>query len=184
MPAQKRRPLSPCQGLDEIRERLRAGAKTIVIDHPGGTALELTDTELPDHLTIRIVGISRVQITRTTPATKKSAQIVATDASRVQIFDHTTLFVYGTATVDAFDKTRVRASNRALINAVDDTYIEAGDDTTAYAYDRATVHAHDNAAVYATDRTTLFLHDNASAEVERGVAVHGPARNNITMRTN
>lgn len=184
MPAQRRRPLSPCQSLDEIHARLHDGAKTIIINHHSDTALELTDAELPDHLTIRIIGTSRVQINKTTPATKKSAQIVATDASHVQIFDHTTLFAYGNATVDAFDNTRVRASNRAAVNAVNDTYIEAGDDTTIYAYDAATVHAHDNAAIYATDRSTVFLNARATAEVEHGVAVHGPSRHNIRLRTN
>ncbi|NMM92100.1 hypothetical protein B2J88_48955 [Rhodococcus sp. SRB_17] len=184
MPAPKRRPLSPCQTLPQVRERLRAGAKTVIIDHRRDTALELTDAELPDHVTVRITGISRVQITRTTPATKKSAQIVVTDAARVQIFGHTMLFAYGTATVDAFDNARVRATNRAVIHAVNDTYIEASEDTTVYAYDTATVHAHGHSSVYATDHTALFLYNDASAEVERGVAVHGPARNNITMRTN
>lgn len=93
----KRRPLSPCQTVPQIHERLRTGAKTIVIDHRNDEPLELTDAELPDGITIRIVGVSRVIITRLTPETKRSTQIVATDAARSQIFGHTTLFAYGNA---------------------------------------------------------------------------------------
>lgn len=80
-PPVKRRPLSPCQTVRQIHERLRTGAKTIVIDHHSDEPLELTDAELPDGITIRIVGVSRVIITRLTPETKHSAQIVATDAA-------------------------------------------------------------------------------------------------------
>ncbi|MYV31638.1 hypothetical protein GQ649_30985 [Rhodococcus sp. DSM 6344] len=181
-PPVRRRPLSPCQTVPQIHERLRTGAKTIVIDHSNDKPLELTDTELPDGITIRIVGVSRVIITRLTPETKRSAQIVATDAARSQIFGHTTLFAYGNAHTDAFDTTRVRATNRATNNLVDDSYGEVGEDTTTYAYDNATVHAYDQAAVHATDHVSLVHHSSTPAEVEHGVTVFGPARNNIRVR--
>ncbi|MCZ9635088.1 hypothetical protein [Rhodococcus sp. BH5] len=74
-----------------------------------------------DSITIRIVGVSRAIITRLTPETKRSTQIVATDAARSQIFGHTTLFAYGNAPTDAFDTTRIRATNRATSNLVDET---------------------------------------------------------------
>lgn len=182
MPPIKRRPLTPCQTLPQIHERLRTGAKTIVIDHHSDEPLELTDAELVDGITIRIVGISRVMITRLAPETKRSAQIVATDAARAQIFGHTTLFAYGNAHTDAFDTTRVRATNRATNNLVDDSYGEVGEDTTTYAYDNATVHSYDQAAVHATDRVSLVHHSSTPAEVEHGVTVFGPARNNIRLR--
>ncbi|MFM9262221.1 hypothetical protein ACKAMS_26635 [Rhodococcus sp. 5A-K4] len=181
-PPVRRRPLSPCQTVPQIHERLRTGAKTIVVDHSNDKPLELTDTELPDGITIRIVGVSRVIITRLTPETKRSAQIVATDAARSQIFGHTTLFAYGNAHTDAFDTTRVRATNRATNNLVDDSYGEVGEDTTTYAYDNATVHAYDQAAVHATDHVSLVHHSSTPAEVEHGVTVFGPARNNIRVR--
>ncbi|MDV6277524.1 hypothetical protein R3Q06_28945 [Rhodococcus erythropolis] len=182
-PPVKRRPLSPCQTLPQIHERLRTGAKTIVIDHHNDKPLELTDAELPDGITIRIIGTSRVTITRLTPQTKNSTQIVATDATQVRIFGHATLFAYGHTHIDAFDTTRVRATNRAVISLVDHTYAEAGEDTTIYAYDHATVHTHDHAAIHATDHVTLIHHSSTTAEVEHGVAVFGPSRNNIRLRT-
>ena len=182
-PTIKRRPLSPCQTVPQIHERLRTGAKTIVIDHPHDKPLVLTDAELPDGITIRIVGVSRVIITRLTPETKRSAQIVATDAARSQIFGHTTLFAYGSAHTDAFDTTRVRATNRATSNLVDDSYGEVGEDTTTYAYDNATVHSYDQAAVHATDHVSLVHHSSTPAEVEHGVTVFGPARGNIRLRS-
>jgi hypothetical protein len=172
-PPVKRRPLSPCQTVPQIHERLRTGAKTIVIDHPHDEPLELTDAELPDGITIRIVGVSRVIITRLTPETKRSAQI----------FGHTTLFAYGNAHTDAFDTTRVRATNRATSNLVDDSFGEVGEDTTTYAYDNATVHSYDQAAVHATDRVSLVHQSSTPAEVEHGVTVFGPARRNIRLRT-
>jgi len=181
-PPVRRRPLSPCQTVPQIHERLRTGAKTIVIDHRNDEPLELTDAELPDGITIRIVGVSRVIITRLTPETKRSAQIVATDAARSQIFGHTTLFAYGNAHTDAFDTTRVRATNRATSNLVDDSFGDVGEDTTTYAYDNATVHSHDQAAVHATDRVSLVHQSSTPAEVEHGVTVFGPARNNIRLR--
>src|SRR3546814_14456593 len=128
MPPIKRRPLSPCHTIPQIHERLRTGAKTIVLDHPNDEPLELTDAELVDGITIRIVGVSRVMITRLTPETKRSTQIVATDAARSQLFGNTTLFAYGNAHTDAFDTTRVRATNRATSNLVDDSFGEAGKD--------------------------------------------------------
>lgn len=152
-PPGKRRPLSPCQTVPQIHERLRTGAKTIVIDHRNDEPLELTDG-----VTIRIVGVSRVIITRLTPETTRSAQIVATDAARSQIFGHATLFAYGNAHTDAFDTTRVRATNRATSNLVDDSFGDVGEDTTTYAYDNATVHSHDQATVHATDRVSLVHH--------------------------
>ncbi|MBT2272691.1 hypothetical protein [Rhodococcus qingshengii] len=179
----KRRPLSPCQTLPQIHERLRTGAKTIVIDHRNDEPLALTDAELPDGITVRIVGVSRATVTRLTPETKRSAQIVATDATRVQIFGHTSLFAYGNAHTDAFDTTRVRATNRATSNLVDDSFGEVGEDTTTYAYDNAIVHSYDQAAVHATDRVSLVHHSSTPAEVEHGVTVFGPARRNIRLRS-
>src|SRR3546814_14518973 len=128
MPPIKRRPLSPCHTIPQIHERLRTGAKTIVLDHPNDEPLELTDAELPDGVTIRIVGVSRVIITRLTPETKRSAQIVATDAARSHIFGPATLFPYGHAHTDPFDPTRVSANNPDTTNLDDDSLRHVGAD--------------------------------------------------------
>lgn len=58
--------------------RHRGGDARCLNDEP----LELTAAELVAGIAIRIVGVSLIIITRLTPETKRSAQIVATDAAR------------------------------------------------------------------------------------------------------
>ena len=170
----------PCRTAHDVQARLATGARTVVLDSPSETTIELRD--LPEGLTLRVEGSSRVQITDTTNRPEKHAPaIVITGAAHAQLFGHTRAHAYTTATVDAFDHTRVTAHNRASVSAVDHALVLAGENTTVYAYDHAAVHAHDDAQVHATDGTRIVLHGNAHAAAAHGVTIVGPARANVTV---
>jgi len=169
----------PCRTAHDVHTRLATGAKTVVLDSPPETTVELHD--LPDGITLRVEGSSRVQITDTTVRSEqRGPAIVITGAAHAQLFGHARAHAYTTATVDAFDHTRVTAHNRAAVSAVDHAHIYAGENATVYAYDDA-VHAHDDAQVHATDNTRIVLHGNAHAAAVRGVTIMGPARANVTV---
>ncbi|KAF0957036.1 hypothetical protein [Rhodococcus sp. T7] len=171
---------SPCRTAHDVHTRLATGAKTVILDSPPETTIELHD--LPDGLTLRVEGSSRVQITDTTVRSEqRGPAIVITGAAHAQLFGHVRAHAYTTATVDAFDHTRVTAHNRAAVSAVDHAHIYAGENTTVYAYDHAAVHAHGDAQVHATDSTRIVLHGNAHAAAARGVTIFGPARGNVTV---
>ena len=177
------RPKTPCRSAAEIRLRLSAGARTIIIDTDQD--LELDDSHFADTTqtwTMRITGVSRVRIN----LTKKLPQritIVATDASTIQATGVTELHAYTNATVDAFDDCKVTGHNNVTINACDRVVVVASENTTVNAYDASTVHAAGHATVNATDHTRVVLHDNASAVAQRGVTVHGPSRRNLTLHS-
>ncbi|MFZ2175750.1 MAG: hypothetical protein WAW17_17280 [Rhodococcus sp. (in: high G+C Gram-positive bacteria)] len=171
---------SPCRTAHDVHTRLATGAKTVVLDSPPETTVELCD--LPGGFTLRVEGSSRVQITDTIDRPEKRAPaIVITGAAHAQLFGHTRAHAYTTATVDAFDHTRVTAHNRAAVSAVDHAHVSAGENATVYAYDHAAVHAHDDAQVHAADSTRIVLHGNAHAAAARGVTIFGPARANVTV---
>jgi len=177
------RPKTPCRSAAEIRFRLSAGARTIIIDTD--RVLELDDSHFAGTTqtwTMRITGVSQVRIN----LVKKLPQritIVATDASAVQATGVTELHAYTSATVDAFDDCKVTGHNNSTINACDRVVVVASENTTVNAYDASTVHAAGHATVNATDHTRVVLHDNASAVAQRGVTVHGPSRRNLTLHS-
>ncbi|WP_336874276.1 hypothetical protein [Rhodococcus qingshengii] len=175
------RPKTPCRSAADIRFRLSAGARTIILDTDG--VLDLDDSHFAGTTqtwTMRIAGVSQVRIN----LTKKLPQritIVATDSSTVQATGVTELHAYTNATVAAFDDCKVTGHNNATINACDRVVVVASENATVNAYDASTVHAAGHATVNATDNTRVVLHDNASAVAQRGVTVHGPSRHNLTL---
>ncbi|PCK22006.1 hypothetical protein [Rhodococcus qingshengii] len=177
------RPKSPCRKSSDIRFRLAAGARTIIVDVDG--LLELDDTHFAGAIqawTMRITGVSQVRINLTKRLPKR-VTIVATDASTVQVTGFTEIHAYTNATVDAFDACKVTGHNNSTINACDRVEVAATEDTTVNAYDTAEVHATDKAVVNAAGKTRVILHDDATATAERGVTVLGPGRHNITVRS-
>lgn len=175
------RPKTPCRSAADIRFRLSAGARTIILDTDG--VLDLDDSHFAGTTqtwTMRIAGVSQVRIN----LAKKLPQritIVATDSSTVQATGVTELHAYTNATVAAFDDCKVTGHNNATINACDRVVVVASENATVNAYDASTVHAAGHATVNATDNTRVVLHDNASAVAQRGVTVHGPSRHNLTV---
>lgn len=166
-----------------VRQRLAAGAAVVVID-TGAETIELGDKELRgacQDWTLRIIGKSKVHIHRSTPL-PRTAQIVATDGSFVEITGHVTLHAYTHATVHAFDKCTVHARNNTTVSACDDVTVVAVDQATVIAYDTAHVHASGRAVVTAGDLTSVHLDEAARASAERSVSVTGPARLNLTVR--
>ncbi|WP_404316384.1 hypothetical protein [Prescottella equi] len=166
-----------------VRQRLAAGASLVVID-TGGETIELGDKELRDasqDWTLRIIGTSKVRIHRSAPL-PRTAQIVATDGSFVEITGHVTLHAYTHTTVHAFDKCTVHARNNTTVSACDAVTVIAVDEATVMAYDTAHVHASGRAVVTAGDRTSIHLDEAARASVQRSVVVTGPARLNLTVR--
>jgi hypothetical protein len=174
-------PRSSCRTAADVIARFAQGAKTVIIDSPPEEIVELHD--LAGHGTLRITGASRVRITTGTPQQQQlSPAIVVTDAAHAQLHGHTRGHAYTMATIEAFDDTQVEASNKTTIYAVNRAKVHAVDQTTIYAYDQATVHAEGHTIVHATDHSRILLHGNAHATAQRGVTIHGPARNNTLIR--
>ncbi|TQC46068.1 hypothetical protein EEB14_28255 [Rhodococcus sp. WS4] len=160
---------------DSIRERLRNGARTVVVD-TAGQLIELdnkTFASAGDEWTLRFTAGSQARIHLDSPL-PATAHIVATDAATVEVTGHVHLWAYTHATVTAFDQCRVVAHNHAFIRACDHSAVWADDNVVVHAYDEATVQARDHAI--------LALSDEARAVVETAVVVRGPARKNVTMR--
>ncbi|NMM90388.1 hypothetical protein B2J88_39685 [Rhodococcus sp. SRB_17] len=177
------RPKTPCRTPADIRFRLAAGARTIIVDVDH--LLELDDTHFADAKqawTMRITGVSQVQI-NLAKKLPKNVTIVATDSVAVQISGFAEIHAYTHATVDAFDDCKVTGHNNSTINACDRVVVNATENTTVNAYDTAEVHATGQAVVNATGNTRVVLHDDATATAERGVTVLGPGRRNITVRS-
>ncbi|MFZ2172957.1 MAG: hypothetical protein WAW17_02765 [Rhodococcus sp. (in: high G+C Gram-positive bacteria)] len=171
---------TPCRTVDDVQTRLAASAKTVVLDSSPDVIVELYD--LPDGVTLRIEGASRVQITDAADRSEEHGPvIVVTGGAFAQLFGHTCVHAYTAATVDAFDRTRVSAHNRAVVSAMDHAQVAAGENATVYAYDHAAVHAHGDAQVHAIGNTRIVLRDNARAVAARGVAIFGPARANTSV---
>ncbi|MDT2007224.1 hypothetical protein FXW78_26700 [Rhodococcus opacus] len=160
---------------DSIRERLRNGAKTVLVD-TAGQLIELDDETFAsagDEWTLRFTAGSQARIHLDSPL-PTTAHIVATDATTVEVTGQVHLWAYTHATVTAFDQCRVVAHNHAFIRACDRSSVWADDNVVVHAYDEATVQAKDHAI--------LALSDEAHAVVETAVVVRGPARKNVTMR--
>ncbi|WP_054247825.1 hypothetical protein [Rhodococcus opacus] len=183
-PARQQRTEQVSRNSDSVRERLRTGATTVVVDS-AGSEIELDDRTFAkaktNEWTIRIIGTSLVRIHLDTPL-PETAQIVATDAARLQITGRVRLFAYTNTVVDAFDDCIVIARNHAGINACDNTQINATDNTFVCAYDSAVVYAEGDAVVHASGDAHLVLRDNARATTQRGVTVQGPSRGNVSVR--
>ncbi|MGW4340425.1 hypothetical protein ACWEK5_47830 [Rhodococcus koreensis] len=160
---------------DSIRERLRNGAKTVVVD-TAGQLIELDDKTFAsagDEWTLRLTAGSQARIHLDSPL-PATAHIVATDATTVEVTGQVHVWAYTHATVTAFDRCRVIAHNHAFIRACDHSTVWADDNVVVHAYDEATVEARDHAI--------LALSDEARAVVETAVEVRGPARKNVTIR--
>ncbi|MDI9938804.1 hypothetical protein QM806_25790 [Rhodococcus sp. IEGM 1351] len=183
-PARQQRTEQVSRNSDSVRERLRTGATTVVVD-TAGSEIELDDRTFAKAKTnqwiIRIIGTSLVRIHLDTPL-PETAQIVATDAARLQITGQVRLYAYTNTVVDAFDHCVVIARNHAGINACDNTQINATDNTFVHAYDSAVVYAEGDAVVHASGNTHLVLRDSARATTQRGVTVQGPSRKNVSVR--
>ena len=159
---------------DSIRERLRNGAKTVVVD-TAGQLIELDDKTFAsagDEWTLRFTAGSQARIHLDSPL-PATAHIVATDATTVEVTGQVHVWAYTHATITAFDQCRVIAHNHAFIRACDHSTVWADDDVVVHAYDEATVQARDHAI--------LALSDEARAVVETAVQVRGPARKNVTI---
>ncbi|MFV9454723.1 hypothetical protein ACNJ7E_14910 [Rhodococcus sp. NM-2] len=183
-PARQQRTEQVSRNSDSVRERLRTGATTVVVD-TAGSEIELDDRTFAkaktNEWTIRIIGTSLVRIHLDTPL-PETAQIVATDAARLQITGRVRLYAYTNTVVDAFDDCIVIARNHAGINACDSAQVNATDSAFVNAYDNAVVYAEGDAVVHASGNAHLVLRDGARATTERGVTVHGPSRKNVRVR--
>ncbi|MEU2004526.1 hypothetical protein ACH47B_26345 [Rhodococcus sp. NPDC019627] len=178
---ERRTPRTPCRTASDVVARFAQGAKTVIIDSPPDQILELHD--LVGSGTLRISGSSCVRISTSRPQQQTRAPaIVVTDAAQAQLEGHTRCYAYTIGIVEAFDDTEVEARNKSIVYAVDRARVRATDEATIYAYDWATVHAEGHTTVHATDNSRILLHDNAHATVQRGVTIHGPARNNTKVR--
>ncbi|QSE88061.1 hypothetical protein JWS13_05240 (plasmid) [Rhodococcus pseudokoreensis] len=183
-PTRQQRTAQVSKNSDSVRERLRTGTTSVVVD-TAGSEIDLDDRTFAkartDEWTIRIIGTSLVRIHLDTPL-PETAQIVATDAARLQITGHVRLYAYTNTIVDAFDHCGVIARNHATINACDNAQVNATDSTFVNAYDNAVVYAEGDAVVHAGGNTHLVLSENARATTQRGVTVHGPSRKNVSVR--
>lgn len=125
---------------DSIRERLRSGAKTVVVD-TAGQLIELDDKTFAsagDEWTLRFTAGSQARIHLDSPL-PATAHIVATDATTVEVTGQVHVWAYTHATVTAFDRCKVIAHNHAFIRACDHSTVWADDNVVVYAYDEATV---------------------------------------------
>ncbi|WP_051461408.1 hypothetical protein [Tomitella biformata] len=164
-----------------IRKRLKTGAKTVLVD-TDGQVLELTDADLVaagQSWTLRIVGQSQVRIHLQKPL-PRTAQLVATDASFVEVTGHVAVHAYTRATVHAFDHCVVYARNRVTVLACDQASVNAQDEAEVFAYDKARVRAKGHSVAVCAGIGELFLEDQASGIVSSGVAVGGPSQGNAS----
>lgn len=164
---------------DSVRERLRNGARLVVVDN-NDQVIDLSEKELAakHDWTLRIGGTSRVRIHLAAPL-PDTAQIVATGGSFVEVTGRVTVHAYTHATIHAFDCCAVHARNHAVVSACDSVEVVAVDDTVISAYDNVRVDASGRARVTATDAASVHLSGDASASVVPGVKVTGPSRANL-----
>ncbi|MET4614121.1 hypothetical protein ABIC28_005134 [Rhodococcus sp. PvR044] len=165
---------------DSVRERLKNGAKLVIVD-TGDQTIELLDKDLVgagQDWTLRISGTSTVRIHLSTPL-PKGAQIVATGGSFVEVTGQGTLYAYTRSRVHAFGEWTVHARNFADISVCDSCTAVSMDDTTVTAYDTAHVDASGRSRVTGTDQSSMHLSEDAHGSVTRGVKVTGPSRSNL-----
>lgn len=165
---------------DSIRERLKNGAKLVIVD-TGGQAIELVDRDLVgagQDWTLRIIGLSSVRIHLSTPL-PANAHLVATGGSFVEVTGQGTLHAYTHSRVHAFGAWTVHARNFSDVSVCDSCTAVAMDDTTIASYDTAHVDASGRSRVTGTDQSSMHLSEDAQGSVTRGVKVTGPSRSNL-----
>lgn len=167
-----------------IRRQLKTGARIVHVDTEG-QIIELTDTDLVgagQSWTLRIVGRSSVRIHLETPL-PRTAQLVATDASFVEITGRVALHAYTRATVHAFDRCAVYARNRTTVLVCDKASVSAQDEVEVFGYDLSRVRAKDCSTVVCAGDGELFVEDQASGLVSVGVTVGGSAWRNVAIHS-
>lgn len=160
-----------------IRRQLKAGAQTVIVD-TGGKVIDLADADLAgagQSWTLRIIGRSSVRIHLETPL-PRTAQLIATDASFVEMTGLVALHAYTRATVHAFDRCTVYARNRTTVLVCDEATVSAQDDAEVFGYDSARVLAKGRSTAVCVGDGELFVEDEASGLASVGVTVGGPAR--------
>lgn len=167
---------TPCRTADDVQTRLVAGARTVVLDSSPDVIVELYD--LPDGVTLRIEGASRVQITDAAERSEEHGRSSWLPAALTPSCSGT---LAPTPTPPPPSAASTAPTTMPSFPAMDHAQVAAGENATVHAYDHAAVHADGGAQVHATDDTRIVLRDNARAVAARGVAIFGPARANTSV---
>lgn len=165
-----------------LRRRLRAGAQTVAID-TAGELIELADADLAGSTrpwTLRITGSTRARISLELPL-PRSTQIMATDASFVEMTGPVVLHAYTRATVHAFGRGTVYARGRSTVLACDHTEVSAQEEAEVFGYDWARIRAQGRSRAVCVGVGELYVEGQVSGLVADTVAVQGPARANVEV---